>query len=74
MKKTSFFGIMALGFTVAYLYTLKKEKGSGLDGVEIKINPERLLDGALAMTRMNPLALEGIRRVAKNAIKKYYES
>ena len=65
---------MAIGFTVAYLYTLKKEKGSGLDGVEIKINPERLLDGALAMTRMNPLALEGIRRVAKNAIKKYYES
>ena len=74
MKKTSFFGLMAFGFTVAYLYNLRKEKDTGLDGVEIKINPERLLDGALAMTRMNPIAQEGIRRVAKNAIKKYYES
>lgn len=72
MKKTTLYGLAAFGFTIAYLVAIKREKKGSLDGVEIKINPEKLLNGALAMSGINPLAQEGIKKIAKNAIKKYY--
>ena len=72
MKKTTFYGVAAFGFTVAYLLALKKENEAGLDGIEIKINPERLLDGALAMSGINPVAQEGLKHITKSALKKFY--
>jgi len=74
MKKTTLYGVAAFGFTVAYLVALKKENTKGLEGVEINVNPQKLLDGALAMSGINPIAREGIKKVAQNIMKKYYES
>jgi len=75
MKKTTIVGLIAFGSTVAYLYLLNrtKEENGGVEGIEIKINPEKLVEGALAMSDINPLAKDGLRRVAHTAIKKYYE-
>lgn len=74
MKKSTLYGFAAIGFSIAYLITSKNDKNSNsIDGLEIKINPERLVDGALAITDIDSLAREGIRKVAKNAIKKIYK-
>ena len=74
MKKSTILGLIAFGATISYLYIKNKEEDSSIEGVEIKINPEKLIDGALAMTDINPMAKDGIKRVAQNAIKKYYET
>lgn len=74
MKKSTILGLIAFGATISYLYIKNKEEDSSIEGVEIKINPEKLIDGALAMTDINPMAKDGIKRVAQNAIKKYYEA
>jgi hypothetical protein len=73
MKKTTIYGIAAFDFSVAYFLAVKEENDKGLEGIEIKINPKKLLDGALAMSGINPIAQEGIRRVAGSVINKYYE-
>jgi hypothetical protein len=74
MKKTTLLGLLAVGSTLAYLWLKKREDNdSGLDGVDITVNPQKLIDGALAMTSMNPIAKEGIRNLTSRALSKYYE-
>lgn len=73
MKKTTLVGLLAFGSTVIYLFLKNKEEEEHIQGIEIKINPQKLVDGALAMTNIHPSAKDGIRSVAHNAIKKYYE-
>jgi hypothetical protein len=74
MKKTTIMGFIAFSSTIAYIYLLRKDKeeNSGVEGIEIKINPEKIVDGALAMSNINPMAKDGIRRIARNAINRYY--
>jgi hypothetical protein len=74
MKKTTLVGLLAFGFSVSYLFLKKREsESSDLEGIEIKINPEKLVDGALAVSNINPLAKDNIRLIAHRAIKRYYE-
>ena len=74
MKKTTLLGLLAVGSTIAYLWLKKQESSDeGLDGVEITVNPQKLIDGALAMTSINPMAKEGIRNLTSRALSKYYE-
>lgn len=73
MKKTTLLGLLAFGSTIAYLFFKNKEDNSEkIDGIEIKINPKKLVDGALAMSNINPTTKDGIRNIAHNALKKYY--
>ena len=74
MKLTHLLGIVAFGSTVAYLIFRKKEKGSpGISGVEVKINPQQIVDGALAVSNIHPSAKDGIRAIARSAIEKYFD-
>lgn len=74
MKKTTLIGLLAVGSTLAYLWLKKREENNeGLQGVDITVNPQKLIDGALAMTSINPLAKEGIRNLTSRALSKYYE-
>ena len=75
MKKTTLIGLLAVGSTIAYLFLKKKEgDGEALEGIEVKVNPEKLIDGALAFSNINPNTKDGIRQIARNAIRKYYEN
>ena len=74
MKKTTLLGLLAVGSTIAYLWLKKQESESEpLEGVEITVNPQKLLDGALAMSNINPLYKESIRSLTSRALTKYYE-
>jgi hypothetical protein len=74
MKKSTILGFIAMSATIGYFLTKKSEdKDAKIEGIDIKINPERLIDGALAMTRINPIAKEGLRNIAQRALVKYYE-
>lgn len=74
MKKTTLLGLLAVGSTIAYLWMKKQEsENEPLEGVEITVNPQKLVDGALAMTSINPAYKEGIRRITTRAISKLYE-
>jgi hypothetical protein len=73
MKKSTIIGLLAFGSTVTYLFLKSREGDSErLQGIEIKINPRKLVDGALAMSNIHPTAKDGIRTLAHNAISKYY--
>jgi hypothetical protein len=73
MKKTTFIGLLAFGSTLTYLFLKSREsEDSRIEGIEIKINPQKLVDGALAFSNMNPSTKDGIRQIANNAIRKYY--
>ncbi len=73
MKKSTIIGLLAFGSTVTYLF-LKSREGDKekLEGIEIKINPKKLVDGALAMSNIHPTAKDGLRTIAHNALNKYY--
>jgi hypothetical protein len=74
MKKTTILGLIAFGSTITYLF-LKSREGDGesIEGIEVKVNPKKLIDGALAMSNIHPTAKDGIRTIAHNAINKYYD-
>lgn len=69
MKLKTIIGLVAVGATATYLLMPKKEDEQTLSG--ITLNPNKLLNGALAMTNINPIVKEGIRQVADRAINKY---
>jgi hypothetical protein len=75
MKSSTIAILFTLGGAAVYLYFVNKEQeeAKGIDGLEIRINPQRIIDGALAISDIHPLAKDGIRRIAENAMKKYYE-
>ncbi len=74
MKLTHLLGLMAFGSTVAYLVLKKRAKGNpGISGVEVKINPQQIVDGALAVSNIHPSAKDGIRAIARSAIEKYFD-
>lgn len=75
MKSSTIAIIFTLGGAAVCLYLLNKEQedARGIDGLEIHINPQKIIDGALAMSDIHPIAKDGIRRIAENAMKKYYE-
>ncbi len=67
-------GLLAFSSTVAYLFFKSREQESeNIEGIEIKINPQKLVDGALAMSDIHPTAKDGIRSIAHKAISKYYQ-
>jgi hypothetical protein len=74
MKKTTLLGILSVMSGITYLYYKKKEDSNSpeLQGIEVKINPQKLIDGALAMSNLEPQTKDGIKHIASNAIKKYY--
>ena len=72
MKASSLFGLVAIGATLGYFLTRKSEGTDQIDGLEIKVNPEKLIDGALAVSSINPMAKEGIRTIAHKALDRYY--
>ncbi len=75
MKRTTVFGLLAFGFSLSYLYMKARDEDSdNIEGIEIKINPEKLVDGALAMSSITPQAQDGIRQITQRAIKRYYEN
>jgi len=75
MKKTTLMGLLAVGSTIAYLWLKKQDNdGSELDGVEITVNPQKLIEGALAMSNMNPIAKNSIKKFTDRAISRYYEN
>ena len=74
MKKTTLLGLLAVGSTLAYLWLKKQEsENEPLQGVEITVNPQKLIDGALAMSSINPAYKESIRALTSRALTKYYE-
>lgn len=75
MKKTTLLGFISVLSGISYLYFKNKEddRSPELDGIEVKINPQKLVDGALAMTNINPSAKDGLRSIANNALKRYYQ-
>lgn len=72
MNGKTIVGLFALTSTIIYLMMEKKKSGQGIEGVEVKINPQKLVDGALAMSNIHPTAKDGIRAIAHNALNKYY--
>lgn len=73
MKKTTLMGLLAVGTTIAYLWLKKQEDGDTLEGVEVTVNPQKLVDGALAMSNMGPAAKASIRNITERALSRYYE-
>ena len=71
MNTKTIIGLIAFSSTVIYLM-LDKKKSNGLQGVEVKINPQKLVNGALAMSNLHPTAKDGLRIIAENALNKYY--
>lgn len=76
MKKTTLLGLMAVASTMGYLWLRsREEEGSEpIEGLEIRLNPETLIDSALSVSRMNPSTKEGIRKIAHNALNRYYDN
>ena len=76
MTRTTILGFLAAGFTLSYFLSKKSEAddGGSIAGIDIKINPTKLVDGALAVSSINPSTKDGIRQIAHNAIRKYYEN
>ena len=72
MNTKTIFGLIALSSTVIYLMLEKKKSGNSIEGIEVKINPQKLVDGALAMSNIHPSAKDGIRTIAHKALNKYY--
>lgn len=73
MKKSTLIGLLAFGSTITYLFLKNREEDKErIEGIEIKINPKKLVDGALAMSNIHPTAKDGIRTIAHNALSKYY--
>lgn len=71
MKKSTFFGFMALSSVLAYFYYSKNEDNSpSLEGINIDIDPDRLLDSALAYKRVREDYREPIKNVASKVITK----
>jgi hypothetical protein len=74
MKRTTLLGIIAFGSTITYLFFKSREENSpAIEGIEVKVNPKKLIDGALAMSNIHPTAKDGLRTIAHNAINKYYD-
>jgi len=74
MKKTTIIGLLAFGFSASYLYLKSREEGSdGIQGIEVNVNPERFIEGALAMSSITPKAKDNLRQIATRAIQRYYE-
>jgi len=75
MKKTTLMGLLAVGSTLAYLWLKKQDTdGSELEGVEISVNPQKLVDGALALSNINPIAKGSISNFTRRALERYYEN
>jgi len=75
MKKTTLMGLLAVGSTLAYLWLKKQDTdNTELEGVEITVNPQKLIEGALAMSDINPIAKHSIRQFTDRAISRYYEN
>jgi hypothetical protein len=73
MKKTTLIGLLAFGSTITYLFLKGREEDQErIEGIEVKINPKKLVDGALAMSNIHPTAKDGLRTIAHNALNKYY--
>jgi hypothetical protein len=75
MKKETLLGLIAVGSTIAYIWLKKQNANSTeLEGVEITVNPKKLVEGALAMSNINPIAKHSIRQFTDRAISRYYEN
>lgn len=72
MKKSSFFGYVALASVAAYFYYTKNEENTtSLKGINIDIDPDKLLDSALAYKRVREDYREPIKNVANKVLSKF---
>ncbi len=72
MKKEHIYLGVALAAIGLYFYTKKQDGGTmkGMKGFNVKINPNRLMDGTMAFMGVNPMFQEPIKSVANKIIDK----
>lgn len=73
-KLTKLAGGLALVSLGYFLYKTGQEKEEGMnhiDGLNVEVNPERLIDGGLAFVRMNPDHKEMLGNFARGAVSRY---
>lgn len=73
-NSTKIIGLLALGFTGTFLYKFAKEKNTSMnqavEGLQVNINPERIVDGLVTMSGVDERYKEGLSTIGKLAVKK----
>lgn len=73
-NSTKIIGLLALGFTGTFLYKFAKEKNTSMDGaiegVELRVNPERVVDGLVVMSGIDERYRDVVGEVGKRVLRK----
>ncbi len=73
-KSTLLLGLAGATLTGVFLYRYSKEKGSDvnqtIEGLQVNINPERIVDGLVTMSGVDERYKEGLSTIGKLAVKK----
>lgn len=72
MKKSTMFAFGAVACIAGFLYFKKSEGGKNkkIKGLDLKVNPELLVDTALGSMNISPLKRELIRSGTKSIMRK----
>ena len=72
MKKSTMFAILGVGGALAYFYFKNQEgtQSKALSGLNVRINPDRLMSGAMAYMGVNPILQEPIKNIANKTVLK----
>ena len=73
--KTKIIGLLGIGVVGLYLYKTKDKdvKNHQIEGLNININPEKLLDSGLALLDGNPYLKQQVATSLKGFMKGYYK-
>lgn len=73
MKKSTIFAIGAVAMLGAYLWQRKREGNHNkkIKGIDLKLNPELLVDTALGSMNISPLKRELLRSGSKKIIRTF---
>jgi hypothetical protein len=78
INTTTWLGIVAAGLTGAYLWKSAKDKGvntlNHIEGINIEIKPDQLLDNAKKYIKTNPHARDLMANAAKGILNGYLSS
>lgn len=71
LKKSTLFKFLALSSLGLYLYYRKSEgeKDGKMEGIDLTINPELLVDSTISSIPMHPLKKEVLRQSAKKVVR-----
>ena len=70
-KSTKLIGLLSAGFGILYVYKASEEKaldGKGLEGFNIDINADKVIDTAKNFVRANPVVKEAGAEAAKRLV------